>query len=83
MNRTIRGAVRWENEGKMQEELKCHLKREEGGKRGRQLKEEEAAVEEQSDSTSKTEGYVKQLLNCRTNYRAMSTIKEQEACEKG
>lgn len=62
---------------------KCHLKREEGGEKGRQLKEEEAAVEEQSDSTSKTEGYVKQLLNGRTNYRAMSTIKEQEAYETG
>lgn len=34
MNKTIRGADKWENEGKMQEELKCLLKREEGGKRG-------------------------------------------------
>lgn len=34
MNKTIRGAAKWEKEGKLQEELKCHLKREEGGKRG-------------------------------------------------
>lgn len=25
---------KWENEGKMREELKCHLKREEGEERG-------------------------------------------------
>lgn len=39
-----------------------------GRKKGRQLKEEEAAVEEQWDRISKTEGYLKQSLNCRTNY---------------
>lgn len=49
-----------------------------GRRKGRQLKEEEAAAEEQSDRISKTEVFVKQLLNCRTYYRARSTIKEQE-----